>query len=98
VFAGFHGAGFGEVANVKARAVSVGANTYVEGKLEFNVTNSSGVTGIKLAVDGDGLISVNSPVLVAGTNPGEVNTTSVATYLKVKINGIDYAIPAYAIR
>jgi hypothetical protein len=98
VFAGFHGAGFGEVANVKARAVSVGANTYVEGKLEFNVTNSSGVTGIKLAVDGNGVVTINAPTLVAGANPGDVDVSVVATYIKVNINGIEYAIPAYAIR
>lgn len=98
VFAGFHGAGFGDVANITTRAVSVGANSYVEGKLEFNVTNSSGVSGTKLAIDGNGIVSLNTLTLVAGVNPGEVDTTSVATYIKVNINGIEYAIPAYAIR
>jgi hypothetical protein len=98
VFAGFHGAGFGDVANITAKAVSVGANSYVEGKLEFSVTNSSGVSGVKLAVDGNGVITINALTLVAGSNPGDVDVTAVATYIKVNVNGIEYAIPAYAIR
>lgn len=98
VFAGFHGAGFGDVANIKARAITVGAASHIEGKLEFNVTNSSGVNGVRLAVDGNGVITINAPTLVAGPSTGDVDVSAVATYIKVNINGIEYAIPAYAIR
>lgn len=53
----------------------------------------------RFIVHGDGLIEFKSSTteLVAGANPGEVNTAAVATYMKVVINGVNYAIPAYAI-
>jgi hypothetical protein len=95
-FAGIHNAGPGEAANIVARAVAV--STHLEGKLEFSVTNSSGVNGVRLAVDGNGVVTINAPTLVAGANPGDVDVSVVATYIKVNINGIEYAIPAYAIR
>jgi hypothetical protein len=41
---------------------------------------------------------VVAPALVAGGASGEVNTGSIASWMKVNFNGVDYAVPMYTIR
>jgi hypothetical protein len=70
----------------------------VPGVLEFATTNiSTGVITPGLTIDSSQVIGVASNTLVAGGASGEVNTGSVATYLKIKIGNTEYAIPAYGI-
>lgn len=77
-----------------AGAVSTGI---MPGQLDIAVTDATGTSNIILSVKGDKVVQLNSPELVAGAGVGEVNTASVATYVRININGVDYAIPAYAI-
>lgn len=67
------------------------------GNLSISVTDSTGNSNIVLTVQGDKVVRFNSPELIAGVGSGQVDTSSVATYMKVNIGGVEYAIPAYAI-
>ena len=52
---------------------------------------------IILGVTG-GIAAFKAAELTAGGASGQVDTSSVITYLQVRINGVRYAIPAYGIR
>jgi hypothetical protein len=62
--------------------------------ITFDDTGSP-VTGLRLNRNGE--ISVANNTVVAGSQPGEADISSVATYLKINIGGVEYAIPAYSI-
>lgn len=84
-----------------ALAVDVGGTVgagKIPGKFSVYTTGNDGSFTAKLAVGPDGQQTLVAPALVAGSNPGEVNTGSVPTYMKVTFNGVDYAVPMYAIR
>jgi Major tropism determinant N-terminal domain len=69
----------------------------VPGYLTFATANAGGVITPALTIDSSQVIGVAANTLTAGGGSGQVNTGSVATYLKINIGGTDYAIPAYAI-
>lgn len=97
-FTGYTGTVYSPVATIIAKvegAVSAGA---APGLLEFNVSDTTGTGQKSLTLFPTGVVGFTSPELVAGANPGQVDTGSVVTYLKVNINGVELAIPAYAIR
>ena len=76
---------------------TVGAGI-LPGKLEFYTATAAGAFTPKLIIGPDGLQTVIAPELVAGSNPGEVDTGTIASWMKVNLNGVDYAVPMYAIR
>jgi outer membrane lipoprotein SlyB len=82
---------------VSADAAGTIGDEIVPGKIEFITTNDAGVTSTKLSIDKDGIIGVAANTLVAGVGSGEVDTSSVSTYLKINVGGVDYAMPLYAI-
>lgn len=49
------------------------------------------------AAKGTGTVNFKVPELVAGVGSGQVDVSIIATFIKVKINGNEYAIPAYDI-
>jgi hypothetical protein len=70
----------------------------VPGSLEFATTNiSTGTITPGLTIDSSQVIGVADNTLVAGGGSGQVDTGSVATYLKIRIGNTEYAIPAYNI-
>lgn len=96
-FNGLTGSGYSLAANIIAKVEGTVSDGVVPGLLELNVTDTAG-TGIKtLTLFPTGVIGFTSPTLTAGVGSGQVDTTSVATYMKVNIGGVEYAIPAYAI-
>jgi len=61
------------------------------------ITGRTSNVDLTITTQGTGTVDFDLPEVTAGVGSGEADTSSVATYLKVKINGTEYAIPAYAI-
>jgi hypothetical protein len=98
----FFSRGIDDISESASIVVSADANgtigdEIVPGKIEFVTTNDAGVASTKLSIDKDGIIGVAANTLVAGVASGEVDTSSVSTYLKINVGGVDYAMPLYAI-
>jgi filamentous hemagglutinin len=85
---------FRDAANIMAKAVSVSTGVFVEGRLEFRTTNSSGVSATKLAINGDGSLEMTD----SGLAPSEVDIAGgPVKFVKVFIGATAYAMPLYAI-
>lgn len=54
-------------------------------------------TGSALALVLSQIAAETTDELVAGTEPGEVDDSTVAGYIKFNVDGTDYAFPVYAI-
>ena len=67
------------------------------GSLIFNTTTTAGAFTPKLKIGPDGLQTVVAPALVAGAGSGQVNVASIASWMKVNFNGVNYAVPMYTI-
>lgn len=67
------------------------------GKLSIFTATTAGAFTQKLAIGPDGLQTIVAPALVAGSNPGEVDVSTVSSWMKVNFNGVEYAVPMYAI-
>lgn len=74
--------------------------TAVPGKLTFlMVQGPTTLDDVEaLTIDSNGLIGFADNTLSAGANPGEVDDSAAATYLKIEVDGTEYAIPLFAIR
>jgi hypothetical protein len=68
------------------------------GSIILSTNTTAGALTPKLSIGPDGLQTVVAPALVAGASSGQVNTGSIASWMKVKFNGVDYAVPMYTIR
>lgn len=88
---------FKEAANIMAKAVTVSSGSYIEGRLEFRTTNSSGVSATKVAINGDGSLEMTDSLLIAGGSAGQVNTSAPVKFVKVFLGATAYAMPLYAI-
>lgn len=101
-FGGKTTAGFDGVSGIAAALLAEASGTIssgiLPGKFSIFTTQADGDLTPKLAIGPDGLQTVVAPALVAGSNPGEVDTGTISTYMKVNFNGVDYAVPMYAIR
>lgn len=73
-------------------------NAKLPGKLNFYTTGTDGSFGLRFTIGNDGKQEINAPTLTVGTNPGEVDINTITTWMKVKFNGVDYAVPMYRIR
>lgn len=67
------------------------------GSLALATADATGVVGPKLIVGPDGQQTIFAPTLTAGSGSGEVDTSTISTWMKVNFNGVDYAVPMYAI-
>lgn len=67
------------------------------GSLALATADATGVVGPKLIIGPDGQQVIIAPSLTAGVLPGEVDTTTISSWMKVNFNGVDYAVPMYAI-
>ena len=68
------------------------------GSIILSTNTVAGTLTPKLIIGPDGLQTVVAPALVAGASSGQVNTGSIASWMKVNFNGVDYAVPMYTIR
>ena len=68
------------------------------GSIILSTNTVAGTLTPKLIIGPDGLQTVVAPALVAGAGSGQVNTGSIASWMKVNFNGVDYAVPMYTIR
>lgn len=68
------------------------------GNIIFSTNTVAGSLTPKLIIGPDGLQTVVAPALVAGASSGQVNTGSITSWMKVNFNGVEYAVPMYAIR
>jgi hypothetical protein len=68
------------------------------GSIILSTNTAAGALTPKLIIGSDGLQTVIAPALVAGGASGQVNTGSITSWMKVNFNGVDYAVPMYAIR
>lgn len=76
------------------------SGTTVPGKILFKTNNDSGTLATKLSIDKDGIVDFFDNTTTAGSDPGEVDlaTSTVAeSWLRVKVGGVEYALPLYAI-
>jgi hypothetical protein len=67
------------------------------GSLALATADATGVVGPKLIVGPDGQQTIFAPSLTAGVGSGQVDVSTVSTWMKVNFNGVDYAVPMYAI-
>ena len=68
------------------------------GSIILSTNTAAGALTPKLIIGSDGLQTVVAPSLVAGGASGQVNTGSIASWMKINFNGVDYAVPMYTIR
>ncbi len=100
-FVGYDGTSTQTVAGITAAVDGAVATGSIPGKLIFYTATGSGGSngfGEAMVIDSSRVVDFKSPELVAGAFSGQVDTSAVVTYMKVKINGVELAIPAYAIR
>lgn len=76
-------------------AVSAGI---VPGKLELATYNALGDPVVGLGIDSNQIIDVADNTVLADSGAGTADVTGgVVTYLKIKVEGIEYAIPLFGI-
>jgi len=68
------------------------------GLYTISTADNLGNLNVNLSIDKDGLIGLSNNTLIAGGGSGQVDSSSVVTYLKIKVGGTNYALPLYAIR
>lgn len=84
-------------AKVDVKAVGSITGTAVPGQMDFYTADASGSLTLALSFDQNQVITVANNTLTAGVGSGQVDVSAVATYLKINIGGVEYAIPAYNI-
>ena len=68
------------------------------GKFVIATVDDTGAFIPKLGIGPDGKQEIFAPALVAGASSGQVDTGTISSWMKVNFNGVDYAVPMYAIR
>jgi hypothetical protein len=51
----------------------------------------------RFTIDNQGVVDFKAPELTAGAGSGQVDVSAVSKWMKMKLNGVEYAVPAYAI-
>jgi hypothetical protein len=69
----------------------------VAGKVSIYNADSLGVLKEVLTLNSNGVLGLSNNILTAGSEKGEVNNTSPVSFLKIQVDGKDYAIPLYGI-
>jgi hypothetical protein len=73
--------------------------TNAPGKITISTQSNSGVLTEGLSIDMNSVVGLNAnQALVAGAGSGQVDTSGVVSYVKIKVGSTEYAIPLYAIR
>lgn len=90
--------------NTYGVAVGLGAevggtvgNGILPGRFIILTSTSAGALTPKLSIGPDGQQTIVAPTLTAGAGTGQVDVSTISTWMKVNFNGVDYAVPMYAI-
>ena len=67
------------------------------GQFIIAIQNDAGTVNPVFALNKDGKLSLAGNTLTAGVGSGQVDDTSVATYLEINVGGTVYGIPLYAV-
>ena len=97
-FGGTTTSGLGVAAAIGTEVAGTVGSGILPGKIVLATSGTDGNFTIKLGIGPDGLQTIVAPALVAGASSGQVNTGSIANWMKVNFNGVDYAVPMYTIR
>lgn len=82
-------------AGIKVKAVDLVGNRVVS-TISLAMDNGSAFDE-RFLIESSGTIDFKQAPLVVGSNPGEVDTTAPVEYMRVKLNGVEYAMPLFAI-
>ena len=96
-FGGRTGGGTYGAAYITATVGGVVSPGVLPGRMNILTTSTLGVPSIKLSIGPDGQLTLVAPALVAGGASGQVNVSSILSWMKVSFNSVEYAIPMYAI-
>ena len=90
---------FAQAARIVAGADPGGTigSDILPGYIKFLTTGDDGVLRNNFNIDRNGLLGLANNTVIAGSNPGEVDDSAPATFLKVRIGSTQYAIPLFAI-
>lgn len=84
-------------AGIEVYASSAPTAEAVPGRLELKVSNLLGNLVSGLTIHSDSVIEIQDNQLSAGTNTGEVNLSGTVKYIKILVNGVEYAMSLYPI-
>lgn len=89
----------GPSASVAARLTTIESNVSgATGSIASIISSlGTGPTGSALALDIAQISAATADVLVAGGSAGQVDDTTILTWFKFKIDGVDYGVPGYKI-
>jgi type V secretory pathway adhesin AidA len=99
-FTAYDGAAVQRTGGISSTVESAVGSGSIPSKMDFFIGSGVGANNgyaVAMSIGSDKVVDFKAAPLVAGVGSGQVNTGSVATYMKVKIGGVAYAIPAYAI-
>jgi hypothetical protein len=94
-FLGYYNGAYRASAGLKVKAVSFSGNRVLS-TVALAMDNGAAFAE-RFVLDSSGTIDFKQTALVAGSNPGEVDTSAPVTYMRVKLNGVEYAMPLFAI-
>lgn len=98
VYAGWNNSNNGAyTAQIDIKADGVVTNTAVPGRIEFSTADSTGQLRLGLKIDRNQVLTVASKTVAAGGASGQVDTSTVASYLKIIVGSTTYALPLYAL-
>lgn len=83
-------------ATIKIITDGIPIGDFVPGKIILETNDNTG-NSKEFSINSEGVIGVEANLLTAGIGSGEVDISSVSTYLKIKVGGTEYAMPLYAI-
>jgi hypothetical protein len=83
-------------ANIIVTSTGTVTSSSVQGYMSFQLRDGTGIAD-RFVMNNDGVLDHKQTALVAGIGSGQVNTGSVAGYMRVKLNGTQYALPLYTI-
>jgi hypothetical protein len=69
----------------------------VPGFMEISTADSTGTPVPAIRIDSEQVIEFANNTLIAGVGSGQVDNSSVSTYLEIKVNGTTYGVPLYAV-
>jgi hypothetical protein len=94
-FLAYNNGAYRPSAGIKIKAVDLVGNRVVSNIL-LAMDNGSDFAE-RFVIESSGTIDFKQAPLVVGTDPGEVDTTAAVEYMRVKLNGVEYAMPLFAI-
>jgi len=69
---------------------------FLPGRFEISLGDVDGVDLITvLSIDSEGIIGIKDNSIVAGAGAGEVNVGGTVKYIRIIVDGVDYALPLY---